>query len=795
LPAPHRNGPPWRLAAAVGLVAAATLLVEILVTRFASVLFFYHFSFFSISLVMSGLVLGGLVAARWDASGETEPRFSVRLAGLAATLGVGIVVPLFVLARLAPAVAATPTLASVGLFSVLFLPGLVAAGAFLALAFARDQRWIGALYGWDLLGAATGCAGSIWALRTLQGPVSLICPVVLAGLAAALLGWRNRTGHIGLAVCCLGVLLPLLGAGSSLSLLRLPAGDDEHRPLFERWNEHSRIVAFDLGVSRYLVIDRTAGTVMRRIPPKPDGRPVDIEDSWDQGSQYSAYHAMRPVRAVAVIGVGGGGDLLPALRAGARRVDGYELNRTFVDLLERDFRDFNAITSRPEIRLHHTEARVGLAHSSQRYDVIQASMSDTWAATASGGFVLSENALYTRDAWRTFLAHLTETGILTMTRWHLPDAPAETHRLVALAGAALEDAGVRDATNHVVLLRSNPSDTSLLGSPELRSMATLLVSKTAFTRPEVDSLRAWSKTQDAAILTAPGVMPADASLPRLLSAATREEAIDESRFDISVPTDERPYFFLQIRPSDVAGLFRQAFGAVTEITFNGVRVLMVLCFCALVFVASITALVVRVKPEADASVASHRAYRWMTVYFLGIGAGYVLIQLGLHQRLIILLGHPTLALSVVLFSMLLGTGLGAACSGRLFPSERPSRAGLVILATLAALLAGQLLVPLLEFIHNEAVRIGLAGLLVGGIGTVLGFAFPVGIRMIGGRHRRATQHAWAVNGAASIAASALSVLIGIAWGSTGVVACGFVAYAAATGAGFLAERCASPRAA
>jgi len=786
-PAPP-SMPPWRLAAGVGLVAAATLLVEILVTRLASVLFFYHFSFFSISLVMSGLVLGAIVAARWDASGESASWFSTRLAALAAALALGIVVPLLMLPRLTPVAAAAPMLLSVGLYALLFLPGLIAAGAFLALAFARDRQWIGALYGWDLLGAAIGCVGSIWALRTFQGPISLICPVVLAGLAAALLGERTRAGLTGLALFALAALVALTSTGSSASLFRLPVGDGGNRPLFERWNEHSRIVAFDLvGVSRYFVIDRTAGTVMRRIPPKPDGRPVDIEDSWDRGSQYAVYHALRPVRTVAIIGVGGGEDLLPALRAGARRVDGYELNRTFVDLLERDFYDFNAVTSRPEVHLHHTEARVGLVHSGERYDVIQASMTDTWAATASGGFVLSENGLYTREAWRTFLERLSDTGVLTMTRWHIPEAPAETHRLVALAGAALEDAGVLDATNHVVLLRSNPSDAPAQGSAELRSMATLLVSKARFKPAEVDSVRAWCETQDAAILAAPGAKPVDASIERLLSAATRREAIQTSSFDITPPTDEKPYFFLQIRPGDLVNLSRGDFGPVTEITFNGVRVLMILCLCALLFVAAIALSVVRARPESDLSAARLRAYRWMIVYFLGIGAGYVMVQLGLHQRLIIVLGHPTLALSVVLFSMLLGTGLGAACSGKLFPSERPSRAGLAILAMLVVLLAVQRLVPLLERIDDEAARIALAGALVGGVGTVLGFAFPVGIRRIAGTSERATQRAWAMNGAASIAASVLSVLVGISWGSAGVIACGFLAYATATGAGFLAE--------
>jgi spermidine synthase len=196
------------------------------------------------------------------------------------------------------------------------------------------------------------------------------------------------------------------------------------------------------------VIDRSAATFMRQLPP-----PVQPELSWRAGAQYAAYRAGRQLQSVAIIGVGGGGDLLPAISYGATQIDGYEINQTMIDFLQRDFLDYNGLALRPEVRLIHDEARVGIAHSGQQYDLIQASLIDTWAATASGGFVLSENSLYTREGWRVFLEHLTPQGILTMSRWHISDAPAETHRLVALAAASLEDAGLADAAPHIVLLR------------------------------------------------------------------------------------------------------------------------------------------------------------------------------------------------------------------------------------------------------------------------------------------------------------------------------------------------------
>src|SRR5262249_43828398 len=244
-------------------------------------------------------------------------------------------------------------------------------------------------------------------------------------------------------------------------------------------------------------------------------------------------------------------------------VDGYEINQTMIDFLQRDFRDYNGITTRPEVRLIHDEARVGIAHSGQQYDLIQASLIDTWAATASGGFVLSENALYTREGWRVFLDHLTATGVLTMTRWHIPDAPAETHRLVALAAASLQDAGVSDVASHIVLLRSDRNDDPIaFGSGEVRAICTILVSKTPFSQEEVHRLAVDADAGGGEVMAAPGVPPKNPVLARLLLSTTRAAAIADSPFNIAPPTDLQPYFFLQVRPGDLVNLNRRSFGSI-----------------------------------------------------------------------------------------------------------------------------------------------------------------------------------------------------------------------------------------
>src|SRR5438046_2578290 len=179
------SAPPRALAFGVACVAGAMLLFELAVTRLFSVLFFYHFSFFAISLVMSGLVIGGIASARWNVRDMSERAYLSRLSALGWMFSAAMLASLSITLAL-PAAGATPSLTAVALQALVFLPGLVAAGAFLAAAFARDKTWIGALYASDLIAAACACIGAIALMRIVQGPAVLLVPSFFAALAGVI---------------------------------------------------------------------------------------------------------------------------------------------------------------------------------------------------------------------------------------------------------------------------------------------------------------------------------------------------------------------------------------------------------------------------------------------------------------------------------------------------------------------------------------------------------------------------------------------------------------------------------
>src|SRR5262249_46330373 len=139
-----------------------------------------------------------------------------------------------------------------------------------------------------------------------------------------------------------------------------------------------------------------------------------------------------------VIGPGGGRDLVSALVFGARHVDAVEINPIIANNVMRgQFAEFSGgIYSNPRISVTIDDGRSFVRRADGRYDVIQASLVDTWAATAAGAYTLTENTLYTVEAFNDYLDHLTDDGMLTITRWVFDGL-----RLISLAQAACDSHG------------------------------------------------------------------------------------------------------------------------------------------------------------------------------------------------------------------------------------------------------------------------------------------------------------------------------------------------------------------
>jgi hypothetical protein len=382
-------------------------------------------------------------------------------------------------------------------------------GLVITFAIARLSAHLNAVYASDLIGAAAGCLVLIPLLDRLGAPGVVLTAAALSVAAAALFassGLRPRVAVMGAAL----IAVPLAGQLSGLAGFDVvdTKGHQRDRILFSKWNSFSRIGVYErthgdwslsfnyhgvLPDTRYMDIDSAASTPILGLAPdlsnaeylryeltalvyqlKERRNPaVEAQESNPEPRIPNPESRIpTPGFTALVIGPGGGRDLASALVFGASHVDGVEINPIIANDVMRDrFKEFSGgIYTNPRVRIAVDDGRSFVRRTPDRYDVIQASLVDTWAATAAGAYTLTENTLYTVEAFNDYLDHLSDTGVLSITRW-----VADGLRLVSLAQAACEARGW-SAAERLVIVRQG-------------RVATFLLKKTPFTSGEIAQLR------------------------------------------------------------------------------------------------------------------------------------------------------------------------------------------------------------------------------------------------------------------------------------------------------------------
>ena len=796
------------------LVTLATLMLQILLTRIFSVTMWYHFAFMAVSVAMFGLTVGAVIVyLRPEAfPPERAPR-ALTVSGLAFALSTAVcfVLHLYIpnltgTGSIAPEIISeadgrggsrlASTLAYLGLTYLVISVPFVFSGIAVCVALTRFPLQVNRLYAADLAGAGLGCALLVALLRVTDAPSAVIVVAATAGLGALFFGLGDRGPDARRWVAAAAVAtLALGGAGAFLGLrasqgsplLRMlwVKGEPNVRPLYEKWNSYAYFrvlgnpdqltVPFGWGFGEGRVarrvrqlrvaIDATAGTVMTAYSG-------DFSHLGYLAFDVTNFaHHVRDDARVLVVGSGGGRDVLSALRFDQQSVLAVEINGDLVDALNGRFGSFTGHLDRdPRVTFVKDEARSYIARSDDSFDLIQISLIDTWAATAAGAFVLTENSLYTGEAWELFLERLTPNGLLSVSRFHNPEQPAETYRLTMLAAEALRRLGAEVPRRHVVAVTSlGPGREGDLG------VVTLLVSPSPFSPRDLERVRATAAKLGFGLLVDPG-SATEPMLERILEARDLPALAASFPFDISPPTDDRPFFFNMLRLRDAFG-GEAAKGAANDFNFRAVRILgtllVIVLVLNLVFVIGPLALTSDRVP-ADAAP--------FFLFFAGIGMGFMLVEVSQIQRLIVFLGHPTHGLTVLLFSLLVSSGIGSALTPSI-ESAAGARRAAWRLASLLALLAafGAFTPALTEAARGEptAVRIAFAVAILFPLGLFMGTAFPLGMGLASLRHGPLTPWFWGINGATSVLASVIGVAVALVAGISSAFWLGALCYAAA----------------
>lgn len=769
-------------------LALATLVLEVVDTRVLSVLTWYHLAFLAISFAMLGLTAGGLYTylspARFATGrvGGELARFALLFAWAIPFSHLSLIV-----IRIPTQLGGDPMqvwtlVAAVGVAALPFF----FAGVVVALGLTRVALPLGRIYAADLAGASLGCAAAILLLDGID-PTSGV--FLLGGLAALASAAFARAAGAGMARRALwsALLLAACGLANAALYPRLLSIDymkDQPVPrplLVDRWNSHSRVTGrppVSGPASLWGAGSRAVAPIVRQVPLRIDGGAFTVATAFDGRRQSLAWLAgdltslayeIRGTGDAAVIGVGGGRDLLTGIAFGSRRIVGIELNAIFLDLLRGELAELTGLADRPEVTLVHAEGRSYLARDPASYDLIQMALVDTWASTAAGAMTLSENGLYTVEAWRTVLSRLRPGGVFSVARWYAAGRPGETARLLSLGVSTLLAEGCAQPRDHLVLAAAG-------------NLSNLLVGRDPFTADDLARLHATAERQGFDFLALPGAPAGEPTLDRILAARSPAElaaATAHADFDLTPPTDERPFFFNMLRPAAWlrGGAATGEAGGVIAGNLRATQTLVAIL--AAMILLTLATIVGPLVARGRGHGLGAGPFAAAAVYFSLLGLGFMLIEIALIQRFSVLLGHPIYSMVVTLLSLILSTGAGSFLSDAV-PLSRRRLASIPLVIAAIGLATAWGLPPLLA--RSFGLRLPLRALLVvattAPLGLVLGLCFPIGMRLLRHRSADAMPWMWGINGALSVVGSVVAVLLSMSAGITWCLATGSLCYLA-----------------
>jgi hypothetical protein len=789
---------PGSIYAGILLCSVGVLMQEILLTRIFSFTIWYHLAYLTISTALLGFGAAGSLLAIFPHLFEQRPeRFSALCsagAGIALLAGMAILAPRPISPDQLIASPGSFFIQLLGYYAVVTTPFLLA-GLAVSTPLAAFPHRASRLYAADLAGAALGCAAAVAALTWADGAAAVtVCAAVF--LAAGAVYAPTPRLSWGLALAALLILGSSPGADQILEFrptatksLGKALEQSKATLLHTQWSPVNRVDLFGIPnqYGGFWTAFGRSDLYLRSGQPPPRALSIvyDAHNGSDvfqvrRRSSLSVldYHVLKTPYLfhrrprVLVIGVGGGIDVLNALYHGASQVTGVELQPITVELHRGRLAEWTGgWLQRSEVELVAAEGRHYVrSHGDENYDILQITAVDTFAAQTTGAYVLAESYLYTVEAFDDFLSHLSDDGMLSILIGdHLYRDPAIptpfSTRLALVARETLRRRGARDPSAHILL--SGQSITFPDAPPEGivagAWIQNLIVKKTPFAPGQLQPLREFNQRNGFEIRLAPDGVPADPHLERIVRApeASLGAILDEQVFSVHPISDDRPFFFHVLpwrglvldrriewtNPGSGTGQIVLGMMLVQAVLLGGVLILLPLL-------------------RGASGGLPRRTTAGFLLYFLGLGLGFLLIEISFVQKYVLLLGYPTYSLSVTIFSLLAFAAAGAALSQRGW--GRPRAFLLTLLAVTLALVAVE--VVALPWVRESLlasplpVRIAVTVLLQLPLGLALGMYFPTGLELLRRREPRLVPWAWAVNGVASVAASVLAVMLAMAIG-------------------------------
>lgn len=787
------------LMAVLFFASLSTVLFELALTRVFSIILWYDYAFMAISVAFFGLGIGSLLIHMHRDGGHGRLRallFPKTMSAESVTkklvhhsIAYAITVPLFIFAI----TQIPPDTSHIYLFYLVSSVPFFFAGSIMALVFFAMPRQINKLYFADLVGASSA-ALALDPLMQVFGAESvlLLTSLLVAGSAIAGAFALRSIGRMKAPSVALlaGLVILLVAATPATAIVQgmmqvmpgpnkglywqLKNPDFEH--LSAKWNSFSRVDvtsqndftkrsdASQIRSSHELaniIIDADAGTPIYHWNGDRE------ELSWMRRyADYIPYDIVKAENSL-VIGSGGGQDVMMALAGGAKKVTAVELNPLVVSAV-RAFGGPGNIYDNPDVDLHIDDGRRFISSSEARYDTITIKLVDSWAAQLAGGYALSENYLYTVEAFQQYFRHLDSNGMLVMIRWNF-----EIPRLMPIVAEAVQrETGQsrEDVAKHIIVMEDRPglyfgrTDDSQDYYPVL-----VMVKAAPFTTEQVNLVKEKAESGRAVVTMLAGTQ-VEPPYDRLFSGGDKsynDYVTSTMGVNTKMPTDDSPFYFSR---EPVPRQMITLLGTVLAIS------------------AGLSAILFAYQKKTK-KTARQPQVSYLVLFAVFIGLGFMILEITFIQKFLLLLGTPIMALTVILFSILMSSGIGAYVSGRLFRG-RPHRAVFFSIPMLAGMILFYLFS--LQSIIDAGItadlpaRAALTFALLFPAGLLMGFQFPSLIGMSATSHGNDTTLLWGINIIASIIGTVLAALLAMVIGFNGNLLIGLAMYLGASAAAWLA---------
>ena len=758
------------LFAGIFLIALSGLVLEVSITRIFSAAIWYHFAFVAVSVALVGLGASGLVVQHRvkKLKGKWAENLTIYSAW-----GIAIFIPitLFVMHALASQVIYLP------LFMILFSVPFFLVGIIISAAFNAFASVAGRLYAADLIGASAGALLVVLFLVLTGGEGATL----IVGLIAAIGGtiFSRIAKNIKKTVVSLmfvAFALSLIFLNHATQIFAIPTDPTAQKdlPIYLRehpgskivkteWNSFSRIDVVEGGAGgeglvAKVFIDGGAGTNIISWDGKTESR--QELSTW---MQYLPFKMMQDPK-VLVIGSGGGRDVVASLVSGSKDVTSVEINPIIYETVKSYGDRAGNVYSHEYVRSYVDEGRSFITRSSEKYDIVYVPFVDTWASVSSGGLSVSENFLYTLQGFQQYYDHLTDTGKIVTVRW-LIDAP----RFISTYAKLLEQNGIPQdqLDRHLIMVTSD----SYTQDP---SVTMVIFSKSPFTDEEIRFFSQSFSQYGYKPILVPGQIMREPYSALLNGQINLDQFYDMFETKVYPVTDDNPYFLSFEKPLP---------GVVEVLLYASVGIVAIFLLVPFAWMK-------RRREEEVGTKKSEIGIATMIPYFAALGMGFILIELALLQKLILLMGNPTMTFALLLFTLLISSGAGSLLSPRIAKNNMKNLVFIIGGIAGLGILYFLFLPPIIYSTIAEPIeaKAAVSIAILAPIGFLMGMPLPTGMRLLKVHRPDYIPWMWAVNGAFSVLGAVLAIALGIMYGSSLAMILGILIYLIALGISFASKK-------